>query len=364
MNRSKFFSSLQSALGSLSNDNKEGFGLILDEADKRLTPKRELAYMFATAWWETGRTMQPVREAFYINSNFDKAEAWRKKNLHYYPYYGRGYVQLTWKANYRKASDKLGVNFVNNPDEVMKPEHSVKIMFDGMAEGWFTGKKLDDYIDEIDEPASEDLQEYVDARRIINGKDKALTIAKLAVKFESALAEAGYGGNGLPPPAGGVVALPAGSGTPAGTGAETFEQHIASLGLKHFKAYEFLVKGAQNDNPSSPAFGLNTDPPRELWDNIDATAKVLDKLRAKLERPITMLSVYRSTAYNTAIGGAGDSQHTHFRAIDFVVQGSPVGPLQWAQVLRSMRADGVFKGGIGVYQSFVHVDTRGYNADW
>jgi hypothetical protein len=145
---------------------------------------------------------------------------------------------------------------------------------------------------------------------------------------------------------------------------DDFAEFIASLGLRHFKPYEFLVKGPQHANPGSPAFGLNTDPPQELWRNIAPTARVLDALRREMNLPIKLTSVYRSPAYNHAIGGAADSQHTHFTAADFVVAGATVGPSTWARRLREMRQAGLFSGGIGVYAGFVHVDTRGTDADW
>lgn len=58
--------------------------------------KSQIAYVLATVEWETAKTFKPVREAFWLS------EAWRKKNLRYYPFYGRGYVQLTWEKNYKK----------------------------------------------------------------------------------------------------------------------------------------------------------------------------------------------------------------------------------------------------------------------
>jgi lysozyme len=75
------------------------------------------------------------------------------------------------------------------------------------------------------------------------------------------------------------------------------------------------------------------------------------------------LSVYRSPQYNKKIGGATQSQHMKFTAIDFQVKANS-SPAQWAGVLRQMRQSGLFKGGIGVYPSFVHVDTRGVDRDW
>lgn len=357
MDRAAFYVEVTRNIGSFSNEAKQGFEIILGEAEARATNTNDLAYMLATAWWETAKTMQPVREAFFVAPNdFDKAEKWRRKNLHYYPYYGRGYVQLTWKDNYKKASKELNEDFVAKPDGVMEPSRAVKIMFDGMEKGWFTGRSLDDYIDEIDESDNEDIKEYIEARRIVNGSDKAKAIAEIALSFESALRVSGYASSSL---------SFLSSSVPHSTlNISEFESYIASLGLRHFKPYEFLEKGGQHRNPDSSAFGLNTDPPKDLWSNIKATAKILDKLRERLERPIVMSSVYRSPAYNAAIGGAGQSLHVSFNAVDFSVRGSPVGPSEWAAPLREMRSAGLFEGGIGIYSTFVHVDTRGQNVDW
>ncbi|TWF54303.1 peptidase M15-like protein [Neorhizobium alkalisoli] len=142
-----------------------------------------------------------------------------------------------------------------------------------------------------------------------------------------------------------------------------FAAFVINLGLKNFKPYELLTMGHQHSNPNSPAFGLNTLPPEALWPNIVPTIRVLDNLRDLLNAPIVIQSVYRSPAYNTAIGGEANSQHMEFRAIDFIAK-SLSSPADWAAVLRQMRANGAFAGGIGTYPTFVHVDTRGHNADW
>ena len=181
LDHKKFFAAIRPSLGALTTANVVGFELVLAEAKRRSTGLPHVAYVLGTAWWESGKTMQPVREAYWLS------EAWRKKNLRYYPYYGRGLVQITWLENYKKAGDRYGVDFVNNPDLVMDPKHSINILFDGMIEGWFTAKKLDDYIDDVDESDDEDLKEYVAARRIVNGVDKQLEIGKLALMFEKAL---------------------------------------------------------------------------------------------------------------------------------------------------------------------------------
>ncbi len=145
--------------------------------------------------------------------------------------------------------------------------------------------------------------------------------------------------------------------------ATSFDLFFKSLGLRHFKSGEFLFLGDAHRDPESAAFGLNHPPPAELWNNIAPTARILDELRERLDAPIILSSVYRSPMYNAAIGGVPDSQHTAFCAADFVVR-SASSPSDWAAVLKQLRADGLFRGGIGVYNTFVHVDTRGENLDW
>lgn len=196
MDRKVFYDALRPALGALSTTNVAGMELMLDEAERRGMRLSSLAYCFATAWWESGKTMAPVEEGFYLGS---KADAFRRK-LRYFPYYGRGLVQLTWKENYAKASEVVGQDLVAHPELALDPRISVKVLFDGMERGWFTGRKLIDYIDDADESDDEDLKEYVAARRIVNGTDRATEIGKLTLIFERALRTARYDG-ATPPPA-------------------------------------------------------------------------------------------------------------------------------------------------------------------
>lgn len=140
------------------------------------------AYILATAYWESGRTMQPVEEGFYLKD----PKAFQKK-LKYYPWFGRGLVQITWKDNYVKAGKRLGTDFTKDPNKVMEPFYAVRILVVGMEEGWFTGKDVDDYIDDIDESDEEDYKEYLEARRTVNGVDKKAEIAKLALEYEALL---------------------------------------------------------------------------------------------------------------------------------------------------------------------------------
>ena len=140
-----------------------------------------------------------------------------------------------------------------------------------------------------------------------------------------------------------------------------FLDFVATLGLRHFIADELLFLGAQNS--SGKCQGLNDYPPETLWSNIAPTVAVLDKLREELGKPIHFLSLYRAPPYNRCIdGSATNSFHMRYQAIDFICD---IGrPADWAAKLREYRNRGVFAGGIGVYRTFVHCDTRGVNRDW
>lgn len=132
--------------------------------------KTQIAYVLATTQWETAQTFKPVREAFWLS------EDWRRQNLRYFPWYGRGYVQLTWKTNYQKYSQILGVDLVNNPDKAMEENIALFILVHGFKTGAFTGRKITDYI-------SSGMTDFVNARRCINGTDHAHDIARLAEQY-------------------------------------------------------------------------------------------------------------------------------------------------------------------------------------
>lgn len=147
------------------------------------------AYAMATSYHETAHRMQPVREGLSASEN------WRKRNLRYYPWYGRGDVQLTWEANYKKADKELGLNgaLTSNLDLALDPKISAEIMSRGMVEGWFSGDKRGRHTLARHLPDTEATKaQFTQARRIINIMDKAAMIAGYAVKFQSALKEAGY----------------------------------------------------------------------------------------------------------------------------------------------------------------------------
>lgn len=147
------------------------------------------AYALATSYHETAGRMVPVREG--LNASDD----WRKRKLRYYPWYGRGDVQLTWESNYRKADKELGLNgaLIRNPDVALDKDVSARVMVRGMTEGWFSGDRTGKHTLARHLPENEGtFEQFRQARRIINLMDKAELIANHALKFQDALKKAGY----------------------------------------------------------------------------------------------------------------------------------------------------------------------------
>jgi putative chitinase len=162
---------------SLTQEQVDGMDSILStwEDDPLLDDLRWLAYMLATTFHETAFRMHPITE-------YGSQEYLEGKD--YYPYIGRGFVQLTWEDNYRRATEELGLtgtdDLVAYPDRALDLQIASDVMFQGMVLGWFTGKSLPDYFNETTDDA-------YNARRIINGTDCASQIAEYHEAFLQAL---------------------------------------------------------------------------------------------------------------------------------------------------------------------------------
>ncbi len=186
MSRSAFYATIRHdvSLGTLTRAQVDGIEALLAATEGH--PVTHRAYLLATAWHETAFTMQPITE-YGGRKYFDKYDTGKlAKALGNTPaadgdgfrYRGRGYVQLTGRANYAKASRVLGLDMVSNPDLALQPTIAAKVLVAGCTGGWFTGKRLSDYL-----PG-----DYHGARRVVNGTDHASTIASYARGFEAALA--------------------------------------------------------------------------------------------------------------------------------------------------------------------------------
>ncbi len=137
---------------------------------------RWVAYIFATALWETGYSLLPVKEV-----GEGRGHPYGVKNPHTGQiYYGRGYCQTTWLANYTKIGALIKQDLVNNPDLLLQPQYAAPALIVAMERGIYTGKKLSDYF-------NAKLTDAVDARRIINGTDQARRIAAFYRDFYAAL---------------------------------------------------------------------------------------------------------------------------------------------------------------------------------
>jgi putative chitinase len=140
--------------------------------------ERWLAYMLATVFHECATRMWPITE--YGSDTYLQGKD-------YWPYIGRGFVMITWEENYRHASDELGLiddrDLVAHPELALDSLIATRILFMGMINGWFTGRKLSQYFNDTED-------DPVNARQIVNGNDDDELIAGYHHKFMDALTAA------------------------------------------------------------------------------------------------------------------------------------------------------------------------------
>ena len=186
-----FFDSVRHRVfnGHLNGSQVEGLELMIDFFEAQSNDDtRHLGYMMGTAYHETGGTMLPITEwggESYFTKHYEDNKAVAKALGNIYPgdgakYCGRGYVQLTGRRNYTKFGKLLSIDLVNHPEFALDPKIAMQIMYRGMKEGLFTGKSFSNFFNET-------TDDWIHARQIVNGMDRAGVIAGYGLKFFDAI---------------------------------------------------------------------------------------------------------------------------------------------------------------------------------
>lgn len=196
--RKKFFDAYRERFGPLTQQLVDALEYLLGQIEKdprfeaNDTDRRKLAYCLATFKWETAHTFEPIDERGgddYFNSRYGPDKKAGKNVGNTKPgdgalFHGRGYVQLTGRANYMKAKKLTGVDLIADPDRAKERDLAYQIAIQGMIDGWFTSRKLSQYF------KPDGTSHYEEARAIINGTDQATRIADIGRRFSEILLEA------------------------------------------------------------------------------------------------------------------------------------------------------------------------------
>ena len=137
-----------------------------------------------------------------------------------------------------------------------------------------------------------------------------------------------------------------------------YARYINSLKMRNISAQDVIDANAKERGSV-----WNMLPPRMWWTRMGYTLRVVDRISSEMRVPVKeIVSAYRSPAYNARCGGAKrQSWHQANVAVDVRFDTSARNVTSAA---RSLRDRGLFKGGVGSYSSFTHIDTRGTNVNW
>jgi hypothetical protein len=177
MDKKTFYGSIKDALfgGHLAQSQVDGIEALIDKGLNDTTDLRFMAYILGTTLHETARTMQPIEEyGRGAGRDYGRPDPVTGKT-----YYGRGFVQLTHKANYKTMGDAIGVDLVNHPELALDLKNATEIIYRGMINGMFTRHGLPEFFNNT-------TSDWYNARRIVNGLDQAARIAGYGVAFYKA----------------------------------------------------------------------------------------------------------------------------------------------------------------------------------
>jgi len=187
MNKQQFFNTIRPLFNSLNQSQVEGIDFILDYWSKQteVTDLRQFSYILGTIHHETGATMMPIEEwgkgkgkLYGTNVKMNKRPYYDRLAV----FYGRGYTQNTWYENYEKLTKENthDWDFLDKPELLLQPEPSIWATFYSMRTGLYTGRKLSDYF-------NEHTCDWFNARKIVNGIDRAKLIADYSQVYYKAL---------------------------------------------------------------------------------------------------------------------------------------------------------------------------------
>lgn len=162
------------------NAARQHFPIILNECQRqRVTDRAQIAYILATAVHESnaGGAMEEFASGRAYEGRRDLGNTCAGDGMRFK---GRGYVQITGRRNYQQWSQRLGVDLVGNPALAQNPQIAARILVGGMRDGTFTGRQLDDYV-------GNGRCDFTNARRCINGTDRAGSIAQIAQRIMMAM---------------------------------------------------------------------------------------------------------------------------------------------------------------------------------
>ena len=181
-NREYFFHNYRNYFGKINQSQVDGLEFLLSKFDNETQFSNEqIAYMLASVKHETDHTFQPIEErGGYNYFKYLIGKLGIRSLAEANKYKGRGFIQATGRTNYEKYSLILGIDFITNPELMKERENSYKVMIYGFINGTFTGKKITDYINENE-------CDFYNARRCINGTDKAVLISGYADKIYNCL---------------------------------------------------------------------------------------------------------------------------------------------------------------------------------
>lgn len=143
-----------------------------------------------------------------------------------------------------------------------------------------------------------------------------------------------------------------------GSHASDYLRYLNSLNLRRICPKQVIENHARSKGPV-----WNSLPPQIWWNRMGYTLRVVDRIAMEMNvSHVEVVSAYRNPAYNARCPGAkSGSFHQANVAADVVF---PTSASKVTAAARDLRNRGLFKGGVGGYRGFTHIDTRGRNANW